>query len=189
MCNGFVFGLPFIVGSPLRAVRAHPYPAPPQALSNAASIVVVLVNFLLEKLAGFLGSFERHETMSGMRRGKVNVLTISQTLNIGFVNLIVSMAASPSMLNSIRNDGWLCWRRGEGGGLCGSTEFCCVLGPTGLLLRGSYLTMDGPWHQEVGALIAYTMMLQCATAAAAPLGPALQHWYNKRGWRQQITLV
>jgi len=73
--------------------------------------------------------------------------------------------------------------------MCSQTEFCCLLGPTGLLLRGTHLTTDGLWHQEVGALIAYTMLLQLVSAAVSPLGPAVQYWHASRQWRKQLTLV
>ena len=156
-----------------------------QLISNAASFVVVVVNVLLEYLAGFIGIFERHETVSGTRKTKVNVLTVAQWINLGFVNLVVSASAPKNVLTNIENDGWMCWRVPEGG----SKEFCCLIGPTGLLLRGSYLTMDAGWHKEVGAAMLYTFLLQCIATSVSPLLPAFKLYCARRSWRSQLTLV
>lgn len=119
------------------------------ALSFVASLLVVVCNIFVLILATVLGKFERHETVSGMHRSKVQIVTVSQFINLGLVALVVTSAVPPNWLTAIETEGWSCWRVPPGGGMCAADEYCCVFGPTGLLLRGSYLSMDTSWHVEV----------------------------------------
>ena len=159
------------------------------AVNAGMSAIPVLVVLFLTETVGFLANFERHSTFSAREEVKTRLLTISAFLSLGFVALLVGFGSSRRQRNIFCP---FCPERAGLEGLTGQTNgtaFCCLLGPDGLLLRSDTIDLSADWHIEVGAVVAFSMILQIFIGAAAPLvGAAVSALRRRLLLKSRVTV-
>ena len=139
-------------------------------LPALASAVVAGVNLAIQALVGFLGNFERHPTLSNMHKNKAITIFLAQAFNTGILPLIVFMAPPPAAFMSVAGNRTAYADACNCGGL-----FCCILGPTGALMRGQHVTMWAGWHEDVGSLLISSLVIQALLATVLWAAPMVVH--------------
>eukprot|EP00931_Biecheleriopsis_adriatica_P083813 TRINITY_DN5750_c0_g1_i1.p1 TRINITY_DN5750_c0_g1~~TRINITY_DN5750_c0_g1_i1.p1 ORF type:complete len:950 (+),score=173.43 TRINITY_DN5750_c0_g1_i1:52-2901(+) len=140
-------------------------------VNSAASVIVLLINVVVQTVFIYLAQLEKHNSATGLNSSLMTKVAWAQTINTGFVLLAVNIYGPQAL-----------------------RDFASVIPGLGtLLFRGPFDDITRGWYAVVGVTIMTNMLLNAVVPASVTLGkmlvPVLLRRCFASGAKHQAELI